>query len=223
MEKKLFEAFDALKMSDECENKIRTSLSKPRSVFHRVRLGALAAAACLLLVLLVFTNETAVQALETIGEDIRTAIVSLFYPDATVKEQYQFENGDFVAERGTNADGQDYNHVRYATGSVPSWLKVEDDGLYFTGNGEYIEISSLISDEVPFTYVLTDSDGIRHYIIVGGTYGTGENALDDVGWTVFLQKESSDMLSGWIGGYGKGDGPWYNNGRDILGIIYWGR
>ena len=221
MEKKVFEAFDELHMSDECTEKIRCSLNETRSVSHRVCFAPLAAAACLLLVIVLFANAPTAQAWENISEGIKNAIVSFFYPEANVKEQYQFENGNFMAEKGTKPNGQDYNSVQYLTGSVPTWLKAEKNGLYFQANGESIEISGIISDEDPFTYIFTDNSGIRHYIIVGGVYGMGEDGLENVGWAEFVQKAPYDMMKSWIGGYSKGSGPWYNNGRDALGIIPW--
>lgn len=231
MEKQIIEAFDRVKMSEECKKRISISLWQHQSSPHRIRYAPIAAAACLLLVVLVFSNPNTVQALQTVIEDIEQAVTSLFFPGSTVTEQHQFEDGNLVVEKGVTTENNKYNAVQYATGSIPSWLKTEADGLYFVCNGERIEIGSLISEEVPFTYVYTDREGITHYILVGGTYVNEEDPLENVGWAEWFQdaaKAETDPAFAWLGGYASAkydpvqdtNRTWYTRGKDILGVPF---
>ena len=228
MQKQINEAFESLKMSDECAEKISTKLNGTHYKPRTLRLSTIAIAACLLLLIFVFTNSTAVAALETVADSIKTAITSLIYPEATVEEQYVFEGGNLVIENNVSTDNKTMDYaVSYNTGSIPDWLTAEEDGLYVLCDGEKVEISSLISNDVPFTHITTDANGIRHYLAVGGVYGTGENALGTVGWVEWMQKEPYDARS-WLGGYStnKSDNrtgenfPWYEAAKDIMEIPF---
>ena len=228
MEKQIKEAFENLKMSDECVEKITAKLNggyiKPRAI----RFTPVAIAACLLLVIFVFTNSTAVAALETVGESIKAAVTELLIPNAPVTEQYKTENGIIKIQTVTNENGKEEQHIaQYSNVDEPEFLKVESDGLYFIGNGEHIEIGSLISKEVPFTYIVTHESGLREYIAIGGTYGVGDNGLDLVGWDVWHQKPPYEHDT-WIGGYAKNifdketgeKWAWHYAAKDILDIPF---
>lgn len=226
MEKQLIDAFDQIKMSEECAEKISRKLSHQQTAPRRFRYVAVTSAACLLLIVAVlYSNTTVVQALQTVGENLKNAVLDLIAPNKTVTEQFTFEYGNYVIENGVHSASGNYTIGTYVTGSVPSWLKAEEDGLFFDNGEERIEISSLISTEVPFTYIFTDSQNIRHYIAVGGIYGTGENALNTVGWCEWMQKSPYDMQS-WLGGYAKGNQGngaensqvWKEKAKEILGV-----
>lgn len=228
MEKQIKEAFENLKMSNECAEMITAKLNNTDIHPRSGRFAPIAIAACLLLVIFVFTNSTAVAALETVAESVKTAITSLIYPEATAEEQYVFEGGNLVIENNVSTDNKTMDYaVSYNTGSIPDWLMAEGDDLYVLCDGEKVEISSLISNDVPFTHITTDANGIRHYLAVGGVYGTGENALGTVGWVEWMQKEPYDARS-WLGGYStnKSDNrtgenfPWYEAAKDILDIPF---
>ena len=68
MEKQIKEAFENLKMSNECAEMITAKLNNTDIHPRSGRFAPIAIAACLLLVIFVFTNSTAVAALETVGE-----------------------------------------------------------------------------------------------------------------------------------------------------------
>lgn len=226
MENRLKKAFENLKMSDECAEKIRTSLCCPRS--QRIHFAPIAIAASLLLVIFVFTNSTAVTALETVGESIKAAVTELLIPDKPVTEEYKTENGNIIIQTTTNKEGKEEQHTAYTSNpDEPEFLKVESDGLYFVGNGEHIEISSIISEDVPFTYIITHESGLREYIAIGGTYGVGDEGLDLVGWEAWHQKPPYEHNS-WIGGYGKNiydketgeKCAWHYAAKDIMDIPF---
>ena len=225
MDHKIAQAFAELKMSDECTEKIEKTMAQHR-VVHRCTLRAVTSlAACVALAVLVLSNAQVVQALEELMEEVNATVTSLFIPGATVEEYYEFEGGNLIIEQGKTAEGKPYGAGEYKTGSIPSWLLEENGRLYFTGNGEHTDVTDLISEETPFTYVFTDADRIRHYIAIGGVYGTGETALDKVGWSEWMQKAPYDMTS-WLGGYTTGqydaktdsDRAWLEKAKDIMDI-----
>ena len=56
-------------------------------------------------------------------------------------------------------------------------LKRKEGQLWFTANGENIDITEQVSEDRAFTYKYTDGQGITHYLIVGGapeTFGYAE-------------------------------------------------
>ena len=223
MEKQMKDAFDRLKMSDKCAERISSRFNRPAP--RPVRFAPIAVVASLLLVIFMFTNSTAVQALELVGERITEAVVSLFHPDAAVEEQHEFEGGNLIVEKSKNPDGTKNSTVQYNTGATPSWLKATGNGLYFFAAGEHIEISGLISNETPFTYIFTDANEIRHYIAIGGTYHSDKISLETVYWAEWFQKPPYDQRS-WAGGYANGHYDnrnecyfgWYEKGKEILDI-----
>lgn len=44
-----------------------------------------------------------------------------------------------------------------------------DGRVFFTANGEYLDITEEFSEEEPFTYIFTDRHFLIHYIAIGGT------------------------------------------------------
>ena len=228
MENRLKKAFENLKMSDECSEKIAAKLSNTHHKAQTIRLSPIAIAASLLLLIFMFTNSTAVSALENIAENIKTVFTSLIYHETTAEEQYVFEGGDLVIENNVSSKDETMDYaVSYNTGSIPDWLMAEVEGLYVLCDGEKVEISNLISNDVPFTHISTDDNGIRYYRAVGGVYGADEDALKTVGWVEWMQKAPYDAKS-WLGGYAtnKSDNrtgenyPWYEAAKDIMDIPF---
>ncbi len=218
MEDNIRKAFDSLTMPEACDEKIRLSLRRSHSRIWR----PLTVAAGLLLAVLILAQPPVVRAVEQAAQNLRQLVVSRLFPNAAVKEQYVFEDGAYVHENGVLSDGSPYSGGIYH-GGMPTWLDDREDGLYFTGNGEELEIGSLISMDTPFTYQFTDEKGIRHYLAVGGIYAPSEEA--NIGWSEWFQKPPYDA-SGWIGGYGtnhwdkEADAkwPWLEKAEDIMQI-----
>ena len=120
------------------------------------------------------------------------------------------------------------------TGNTPDnqWLSVDAEAgkLYFTANEEKIDITNLISYDIPFTYTYTDKLGIIHHIVVGGEFSK-EQGLKNVGSAEYLRykaamdAEPDSTDAGWMGGcitnYLNKHGeayPWVTKGYEMLGI-----
>ncbi len=102
------------------------------------------------------------------------------------------------------------------------WLMVQGDELYYTGNGEKINITDRISAESPFTYEYIDEDGIRHYIAIGGDFDPeDETHWGTLGWSEWTQAPPYDYSS-WVGGDGaypwKEENLWLEEAKDLMGI-----
>ena len=89
--------------------------------------------------------------------------------------------------------------------------------LYFTANGENVDITDKISNTKAFTYTYRDERAITHYLLVGGS-------RERYGYAEFMREDSGC----WIGEYvygsaiGKQGSPiWLKNGKKELGIP-WG-
>ena len=243
MDKKIHEAFEHIHMSASCQNKIMANFQCSQNRRPRLRYLSVAVAGILALVVLL-EHPSIAQAAEKAADTVKRNVASLFFPNLTeaeqpdsdtggeyiVQEQYILEDGTFISEQGTTPDSGNYSAALYKTGTVPEWLELDEDGLFFHANGQRIEIGSMITEEIPFTYKFTTHENTIYYIIVGGTY-TGEDDLFDssVGWAFWLQnaeKAKIDPASAWIGGYSTGvykDGegrPWYQEGKKILGIPF---
>ena len=230
MEKKIAEAFEQLKMDDGCAEKISSRFRQQKKNPCRFRYVAVAVV-CVALLLLLFVNPGTAHALKNTVADIKESIKSLVYPEAelTVEEQYVFQDGNIVTEKGKDAEGKGYNAGYYLTGVQPEWLVEREDGLYFVGNGEMIEIGSQISPEVPFTYIYTDTDGIMHYIVVGGTYIKGEALKGNVGWGEWMriaEEAEKGPFAGWLGGgatfINNAERKWYEKAKEELGLPWSG-
>ena len=161
-------------------------------------------------------------------ESIKAAVTELLIPNASVTEHYETANGVIVIQTITDENGKEDRHiVSHENIDEPAFLKVESGELYFIGNGEHIEIGSLISQDVPFTYVITHESGLREYIAIGGTCGVGDNGLELVGWEAWRQNAPYDSYS-WIDGYGRNHidketgekCAWHYEAKDILGIPF---
>lgn len=228
MEKKIAEAFEQLKMDESCAERIQSRFRQRKKCPHRFRYVAVAAA-CVALLVLLFAAPGTVHALKNTVADIKESIKSLIYPEAAVEEQYVFQDGNIVMEKGEDTEGSGYNAVFYLTGVQPEWLVEREDGLYFVGNGETVEVGSRITPEVPFTYVYTDADGILHYIAVGGTYVKGEDLHGNVGWgewTRIAEDAEKGPFAGWLGGgatfVNNAQRKWYEAAKEELGLPWSG-
>lgn len=226
MEYKLRSAFDMVQMSDSCIGKIEKAMTKKaarRSPSRRIKQAA-AAAACLTVVLLAGTNPTVVQALERILKPFTQGTV---YID---NRQYSYNDGNLMIS-GTHNWVIDSREV---LGETPDWqwlsAPIKEGKLFFTANGEMIDITDLISYDTPFTYIYTDDTGIIHYIAVGGEF-TAQSGLGNVGKVEFLRyadavEEDAEMIhAGWMGGYSDNycdeqgqTYPWVIKAYEILGL-----
>lgn len=86
----------------------------------------------------------------------------------------------------------------------PFWLREEEGKLYFTGDGQKIDISDSVSKEEPFLYTWEDAKGKATCIAVGGTYTPGAFP-EGLGWVVFtkdllLEENLATGYACWQGG-----------------------
>lgn len=105
---------------------------------------------------------------------------------------------------------EDGNVGSFSLTGPADWLEESDGRLYFTANGEYIDITDKISYEEPFIYIYTDKDQIIHYIAVGGVYDPDPFKTDH-GWCEYFQNAPGtepfdpNAEDGWISGYGQNE------------------
>lgn len=103
-------------------------------------------------------------------------------------------------------------NVRVYTENTPAVYR--EGRLYFTANGENVDITDKISNTKAFTYTYEDDRAITHYLLVGGS-------RERYGYAEFMREDSGC----WIGEYrygnaiGKQGSPiWLKNGKKELGI-----
>ncbi len=164
MENKIREGFDTLQMSEELSQKIEISLAKGRKKNRRTPVAV--AAACAALVLLCTCTPTATAMAQAVEDTVVRILESILGPGRTVTEQTEFFEGGIVIESGVNAEGAPYIASVLNT-MWPSWLKAREDGLYFTANGEEIDITDQIGETRLFTYTHTENGYIYFYAVAG--------------------------------------------------------
>lgn len=228
MKEHIYHTFDSVIMPPECEDKILSAIAqnKKRAPFRPNYLRLTTAAACFLAIILMLGNPTVAEALEN------------FFFDALKKQEvvapgqqevrYRSPDGKFIDSTITKSDGTQIGRGRNYL-IPPAWLLEEDGHLYFSGNGETIDVTELISMDTPFTYIYTDSNGIIHYICIGGVYDPDPDK-SNVGYGEWYYdpaaEKGTDSLYGWIGGYADnhwdketdGDWPWLRKAKEEMGI-----
>ena len=212
MEQKLTEAFDALHMDDSCALRIEEAMSHPHHspAWPMVRA---AFAACLTLAILVIAlNPTTAGAVEEIAVRLRNYFSRT--PGTIILEKDYTYYNDGRMEIDSQL-GQ--TTVLSPTQFSPSWLRVMDDRVYYTGaedldiqeflaNKERYDITEQFSVEEPFL-TSYEKDGILHYIAIGGDFDP-EVGIDSIGCCEWLRRTDKmeeglavgDLHAGWIGG-----------------------
>lgn len=176
MKKQVVEAFDSVTMPASCEEKILIALTKERPVkTYQKRLGTVAAAFAAALIMLFAISPKARAAVE--GWVVK----------------YVFPESDLTVLEGTDANGDKYSVISVDT-EAPSFAELRDGRLYFTGNGENLDITEEIKQDEPFFYTYIDDYGLTHYLAVGYN-----GSLDNFGIYEFLW----DVQDGWVGGTGR--------------------
>lgn len=97
-----------------------------------------------------------------------------------------FENGLHYTEGNityTYTPGGD--RTEYDTSLHTPFTEFVDGRVYFTANGENLDITDQFSEEEPFTYIFTDSHLLTHYIAIGGTpENPGYLEMIQMNWSV---------------------------------------
>ncbi len=149
MKKQIVSAFEEVTMPVDCEKKISRAVAGRKAERQPgLRRKPIAAAAALALVL-ALTACTSPVVLE--------AVQKFFFP----------EIGMAVYEK------EDALVVTYDPES-PAFAEIREGRLYFTGNGEDLDITDRITEEKPFFYTYQDESGIEIALVVGYA-GTIEN------------------------------------------------
>ena len=216
--------FDPVTMPSDCEEKILSAIrqKKNRSPLRPNYLRIATAAACFVALIFFFSNPTVVEALENIFSDALR--IERIVAPGQQEIRYRSPDGKFTDSTIINSDGTIIGHGRNNL-IPPAWLSEKDGRLFFTGNGETIDVTDLISMETPFTYTYTDSGGIIHYICIGGVYDP-DPEKSSVGYGEWYYDTAEESPYGWIGGYADNywnketdeDWPWLKKAKEELGI-----
>ena len=93
---------------------------------------------------------------------------------------------------------------------LPLWLMVENDRLFFIGDGQKQDITDLITESIPFTYIIggTETAGRKTYVAVGGDY-------PNFGYFEVYRDYEPGMgdHEGWLDG--SGAGHWDNEKNEV--------
>lgn len=199
-------AFVEFTMPQACEDQVLNALhkNKKRTVSrpNYLRIGTVAA--CLIAFVLLLGSPTVVEALEnaitaalgkTVETNEETTVITYESPDGKFYDESMYD------QHGNMIIGHGGNNLTV----TPEWYTERDYRVYFTGNGEYIDVTDLIDLDTPFTYTYTDSGGIIHYICIGGVYDPDPDK-SNVGYAEwYYDPDFVDSVHGiqghWIGGY----------------------
>lgn len=231
MKDKIHSVFDEVTMPQGCEDQILAAIheNKKRAKAGPYFVRIAAAAACLMAVILLLANPTVVEALE----NAITSTLDKFTEtteEGTVIVQYKSPDGKFHTEDVYDQDGR----LIIGRGGndltkIPAWYVEQNNRVYFAGNGEWIDVTDLISLDTPFTYTYTDQGGIIHYICIGGVYDPDPEKWN-VGYAEWYYDpdfvHTNGIVGDWIGGYCDNywdkdtdeDWPWLKKAKEEMGI-----
>lgn len=212
-------AFTEVTMPQTCEEQVRDALrqNKMRAITRPNYVRILAAAGCLMAFILLLGSPTVVEALENaINGALKKTVAT---QEETTVITYESPDGKFFDEDTYDSTGNlIIGHGRNNLLVTPEWYVEQDDRVYFAGNGEFIDVTDLITLDTPFTYTYTDQGGIIHYICIGGVYDP-DPVIWNVGYAEWFYdpnyQHANGMQGNWIGGYC--DNYWdKNTGTDWL-------
>lgn len=200
MEKKLKEVFNQVKMPVECALNIEGIIkekqeTKPQRIKICKMPRAVATAAAVIMALLL--TDGVVYAYT--GSGIISRIIAF---NGTVFTKTVDEDGSIVSKGQLNLE----------EAAAPA--KYEDGRLYFTANGENLDITEEISDMRAYTYIYQDAASVTHYMIVGGN-------PESFGYAEFLQGADGEWIGGsFVGGEVGGtiNPDWLQNAKQELNI-----
>lgn len=174
MKQKIISAFEDVAMPCGCEQRIRQAMGRKstRKSFHILRkLGTVAAVFALILCL---------------SPEVRAAV-------NTIVEKYFFPDSGVTIHKNTEADGSVSREIWLDTESENAiFAEMRDGRLYFTGNGENIDITDAIGPNQPYFYSYTDEYEMLHHMVVGYS-----DSVENFGVYQFFRDED-----GWTNGYG---------------------
>lgn len=203
MEKRLQEVYDQVRMSEACRRRIEQAMRAKGAegqkyvTGYRWKPGLVAALAAVMLLAL-------------------ADITVYAYTGSGLLSRVMSWAGNAIFTQGTDAEGNAVGTASLDTSNMTAPAVYRDGHLWFTANGENIDITGEVSEVRAYVYDYTDGEGIRHYLIVGG-------APETFGYAEFLYDTTKDP--GWIGGYftsgkvGETINPdWLEKAKEELGI-----
>lgn len=102
--------------------------------------------------------------------DITGGISEEEMPEAMARARENLKTGLTYTEGNVTYRFQgEQSGVEYDDGLHTPFTEVVDGRVYFTANGEYLDITEKFSEEEPFTYIFTDRHFLIHFIAIGGT------------------------------------------------------
>lgn len=132
------------------------------------------------------------------------ALVMLISPQAraAVKgwvEKYLFPESGLAIYEQTDEQGNTVSVVAVDTEST-AFARFRDGRLYYTCNGEEMDITDQITEEKPFYHTYVDEYGLTHYRAVGYS-----GSMENFGIYEFIRKaeEGQKDWEGWEGGSGR--------------------
>lgn len=174
--------YEQIHMPEHTQQRIRSAMvksQKPRQPALWKRAAAMAAMVVLVLCLS-----------PTVRATVEGWVVKYIFPDSgmTLYQQHS-EDGEITGIMGVDTESEGFAQYR-------------DGHLYFTGNGENLDITEDIREDAPFYYTYVDSYGLTHYMAVGYS-----GSLENFGIYEFIREvtEGQTPAEGWVGGSGRND------------------
>lgn len=176
MKDQVKEMFAEITMPESCVEKIRQETSEKKAVQKKPILRpVLATAAAIALVLCLSPRVRA-----AVDEWVATTFLNL---DLTLYEK--------PLKDGQGGTGQ----IIYVHTEQPSFAHLENGRLYFTGNGENLDITDEIREDKPFFYQYVDKEtGMTIYLTVGIA-----GSIENFGVYEFIKDTDGE----WVGGTGR--------------------
>lgn len=180
MKDQVKEMYDQVVMPEACEQQIRQAMAQKAQgkKSHRTRYALRPATVmAALLAVLLFASVA-------MNNEVRAAVNDLV--------RYVFESAHFEK----NPETGELTEFTPVEDSVPVFVEAGDGRLYFSYDGEYVDITGKTSMETPYIYKYVDKSNVEHTLIIGGVpnnFGVCEFYREIV--------EGQQDWQGWIGGY----------------------
>lgn len=205
MEKKLHNALDTLHMDEDCVRRIEAAMEEQGRRHTSFRLRHVIAVCMVLILVGGALNPTTARALEELAMKIRNYF-NRSPGTIILEEDYAYYNDGQLEIDSQLGQTTVHSNTQFS----PTWLKVMDDRVYYTGGAgtkafladrEQFDITGRFSAEEPFLATF-EQDGITHYIAIGGDFDP-ETGLDSIGcceWLRRTDKMEEGIHAGWLGG-----------------------
>lgn len=194
MKDKVKDMFAEITMPDSCAEKIRREAAKKEALRRKPVLRPVLATVMALALVLCLSP----QVRAAVDEWVTTTFRNL---DLTIYEK--------PLEDGQGGTGR----VIYVHTEQPTFAHMEDGRLYFTGNGENLDITDEIREDKPYFYQYVDEETGMTICLVVGMAGNVEN----FGVYEFIKDTDGE----WIIGTGRNDlDPETNQTYPWVGLVW---